>query len=547
MTEFHDYNTPQKGSTDWHLPLNENFEKLDGDVEIRDTSDSLSDYPPKEGAKFFATDTDAVFVGDGSNWNSATETRHVTSAAGMNQAFQELSAQGTGGRVNWAPGDYTGESFTEAVEIPTDGLPYTLDMRNVSIEISVDDPYRGEDGYFFYKPPGASAGENGGDVPSSSIDIIGPEKLLVNGEFSNEVDVFLLFDTRACRIAPKISATHAKRLMWLRQTVDSGHHTFTNGFSGWGGDYGLYLGSLDDPFGKDRSHWYGQVAGWHKAGVYIEKGLNNRLWLQPERPNDSADADNAGIRIRSQQNVIMLHHIRGAHPIDVQENNVGLRPAGTPGNDDGVFFKSRLGIRPSNITMENYSCSSFDFGSNWLPLFDVGTSSPGASVTYDGANSRVVLNGGRDDGRAHLATAGRIGDMRYHVHAYANTRVDVPDNRYVRVGPYVDDGNYAMLRYDDANDGMGVEIYSGGNRVVDSSIEKDWAFGPHRGLVFYVRDDYQAFFYNYELVYEAEHDLSGWPANPQFRLDEKTRGGAPDADVEVFGIEYGSSKKWENQ
>jgi hypothetical protein len=547
MTDFHDYNTPQKGSTDWHLPLNENFEKLDGDVEIRDTSDNLSDYVPKEGAKFFATDTDAVFVGDGSNWNVATETRHVTSASEMNQALRELSAQGTGGRVNWASGDYTGESFTEPVEIPTDGLPYTLDMRNVHIDVSVGDPYRGEDGYFFYKPPGKGADSNGGDVSSSSINVLGPQKLRIRGNLPTEVDVFLLFDTQSCRIAPEVVSTNARRLMWLRQTADSGHHTFTNGFDGWGGDYCLQLGSLDDPLGKDRSHWYGQIAGWHEAGVYLEKGINNRIWVQPERPNDSANAHNAGVRVLSAQNAIMLHHIRGEHPIDVRANNVGIRTPGTPGNDDGIFFKSRLGVRPSNVTMENYNHSSFDFSNNWLPLLDVGTTSPEASVRYDGANSRAVLNGGNDNGRAHLATAGRIGDMSYHVHAYANVKIGSSGNRYFRVGPYVDDQNYAMLRYDSPNDGMGVEIYSDGDRIIDSSIDDDWDFGRRCGLVFYVRDGYQAFFYNYELVYEAEHDLSGWPENPQFRLDERTRGGVPNASVEVFDIEHGRSKKWENQ
>jgi hypothetical protein len=243
----------------------------------------------------------------------------------------------------------------------------------------------------------------------------------------------------------------------------------------------------------------------------------------------------------------MLHHIKAGHPIDVQANNVGIRTAGAPGNGSGLFFKSRLGVRPTNITMENYSWSAFDFGVNWLPLFDVGTTSSNASVRYDGANSRAVLNGGDDGGRAHLATAGRVGDMPYHVHTYANVRLPRRGHRYFRIGPYVDDRNYAMLRYDNANGGMGVEVYSDGQQLADESISGDWDFGPKRGIITYVRNDYQALFYNYELVYEAEHDLSGWPENPQFRLDERTRGSASDATVEVYGIEYGQAKKWENQ
>jgi hypothetical protein len=64
----HTYSTPELGTTDWHIPLNENFTQLDTDVEIRDTAASRDDYDPKDGAKFLATDTGEVYLGDGSNW-----------------------------------------------------------------------------------------------------------------------------------------------------------------------------------------------------------------------------------------------------------------------------------------------------------------------------------------------------------------------------------------------------------------------------------------------------------------------------------------------
>lgn len=69
MTENHQYNTPQQGSTDWGTPLNENFEQLDRDIEIRDSGSNLDSYTPKSGAKFLATDTGNAYVGDGSSWN----------------------------------------------------------------------------------------------------------------------------------------------------------------------------------------------------------------------------------------------------------------------------------------------------------------------------------------------------------------------------------------------------------------------------------------------------------------------------------------------
>lgn len=65
----HRYNTPSEGELDWHIPLNENFEQLDRDVEIRDTEANRDQYPAEDGAKFLATDSGAAYVGDGSSWN----------------------------------------------------------------------------------------------------------------------------------------------------------------------------------------------------------------------------------------------------------------------------------------------------------------------------------------------------------------------------------------------------------------------------------------------------------------------------------------------
>lgn len=69
QTPNHGYNLPNEGATDWHNPLNENFEQYDTDIEIRDQTRNMADYDPKDGAKFLATDTGNVFVGDGDQWN----------------------------------------------------------------------------------------------------------------------------------------------------------------------------------------------------------------------------------------------------------------------------------------------------------------------------------------------------------------------------------------------------------------------------------------------------------------------------------------------
>ncbi|UPV76663.1 hypothetical protein M0R89_19215 (plasmid) [Halorussus limi] len=68
MTDNHEYQTPSKGANDWHIPINKNFAALDADVEIRDAAQNRSQYKPKQGAKFLATDSGERFIGDGSQW-----------------------------------------------------------------------------------------------------------------------------------------------------------------------------------------------------------------------------------------------------------------------------------------------------------------------------------------------------------------------------------------------------------------------------------------------------------------------------------------------
>lgn len=62
------YTTPDEGTLDWHVPLNENFEQLGRDVERRDEEANIDQYDPVAGAKFFATDSGAIYSGDGSDW-----------------------------------------------------------------------------------------------------------------------------------------------------------------------------------------------------------------------------------------------------------------------------------------------------------------------------------------------------------------------------------------------------------------------------------------------------------------------------------------------
>ncbi|PSP58030.1 hypothetical protein BRC73_07895 [Halobacteriales archaeon QH_7_66_37] len=69
-TPNHEYNVPAQGDQDWHQPLNENFEEFEVDIELRDQESNLGDYDPSDGAKFLATDTGVVYLGDGTDWNA---------------------------------------------------------------------------------------------------------------------------------------------------------------------------------------------------------------------------------------------------------------------------------------------------------------------------------------------------------------------------------------------------------------------------------------------------------------------------------------------
>ena len=106
-TENHQYETPGRGATDWDVQVNANTTKLDTDVEIRDADANKANYEPKDGAQFRATDTGAIYAGDGTNWVKQ-DVEVATAAVGQltdtadGQPWETLHAAGydTGDRVH---------------------------------------------------------------------------------------------------------------------------------------------------------------------------------------------------------------------------------------------------------------------------------------------------------------------------------------------------------------------------------------------------------------------------------------------------------------
>lgn len=110
MTETpnHDLSKPEKGAADWHRPLNGNFDELDTKVEIRDTEANKGDYEPKAGAKYEATDSGAVYHGNGNSW--VLTDRRVSSLS-VDEAVFSNSDERSGALLIDRNGDYRAVSF----------------------------------------------------------------------------------------------------------------------------------------------------------------------------------------------------------------------------------------------------------------------------------------------------------------------------------------------------------------------------------------------------------------------------------------------------
>ncbi|MFC7096414.1 hypothetical protein [Halobaculum marinum] len=94
MTDNHQYETPASGTLDWDQPLNRNFERIDTDVEIRDTDANRTNYVPKVDAKFLATDTGNVYLGDGSSWSQLGTIGSGGSSSGDGSSVASLILSG---------------------------------------------------------------------------------------------------------------------------------------------------------------------------------------------------------------------------------------------------------------------------------------------------------------------------------------------------------------------------------------------------------------------------------------------------------------------
>ena len=152
-TPNHKYNMPSVGTSDWHIPLNENFEQLDIDVEIRGKEKNKGEFEPKQGAKFEATDSGAVYLGDGDSWILIDRTVKSLQASRINgvhvpdgndiHAFRDAVQEAVNetvaeaGTVRLRP-DVTYNWEETFVFDPADGFDLRVEAHNATIEHSSD-------------------------------------------------------------------------------------------------------------------------------------------------------------------------------------------------------------------------------------------------------------------------------------------------------------------------------------------------------------------------------------------------------------------------
>jgi hypothetical protein len=69
-TEKHGLNLPEKGTTDWNIPLNENFEKLDSAalLQVYDVETLKADYTPSDTTLAFVESKKEFWSGTGTKW-----------------------------------------------------------------------------------------------------------------------------------------------------------------------------------------------------------------------------------------------------------------------------------------------------------------------------------------------------------------------------------------------------------------------------------------------------------------------------------------------
>ncbi|WP_290818624.1 right-handed parallel beta-helix repeat-containing protein [Halovivax sp.] len=121
QTTNHGLHVYEQGDTDWtHAP---DMETIEERLVVRDAREAIGDYEPHEGATYVATDTGAVYDGDGEEWTKAT--REYATAAVDDLITRETPVADV--RAYGADGDGSGDdtgALRDALDATDAGVVY---------------------------------------------------------------------------------------------------------------------------------------------------------------------------------------------------------------------------------------------------------------------------------------------------------------------------------------------------------------------------------------------------------------------------------------
>lgn len=302
-TNNHGYNTPDHGELGWGELLNENAIQLDTEVEIRDTDVNQEQYTPKDGALFRATDTGAVYLGDGSSWKKMDIDVVNASLTGT------LDLKGTGSITNVKKVTSKGpvaDIEAYGAERAKDGTK--ADKNATAIQQAVD-----KNDFVFIPPKGTFEVSSPVEVPSGT-------HIFSHGNQHGEKGVIRPRNTSAA-FTHKSGATDKASFRGLWFDLGTG-----NGASGIEGDFHYCVFENNSfKYGSDGSDIHittndsgGVLNNRFRFNTHIGNGTQNHAIFTEYNTGDDEFYGNyiekyaaSGIRIRGYRNLIFGNHIHG--------------------------------------------------------------------------------------------------------------------------------------------------------------------------------------------------------------------------------------------
>lgn len=513
-TPNHQLNTYEQGDSNWEHSTD--METIEERLVIRDVEANLSNYTPHSGATFIATDSGAVFDGDGASWNGAE--RALKSVNGVQIARTPDHLQdaidalpGDGGTVILSPGNYGDEDWTTGVTIPVlNGATLTIDGMGSSVQL---DTWDGTD--FFSLAEAANNNESG------TLNI---QNLSVNA-----------FSVPAADLGNFATLPDIRRSVlnyFASGEFDIGTHIYASGNAGschgnetriWHNkpDIGLKLGDENSALGVDRGEYRAQVNNIGDAGCEVAFGGWNELYIQPESArSDVSNGAIDGVRLRAKDgnmsgghdNVVkIIHRVTGALdavPIRCEADGNKIDTVGLGAN--AAIDKCALNVRAANINVPGFVTMTSGPLGDMTSLFNTG-STGGGNTPSENNFGQVLLNPGTTDGDiSYLETKGQI-IMSRACSQWA--RVNSSDSAgTLRFGFYADASNYAMFEADKAGSDWVVDVVSGGASVSGFPITATAQINDPTDLCIFSginedNEERQFWFVNGELVAETTTDL----------------------------------------